>query len=400
VAVVTPCQVDNRLESQLEYSRDANFHGVNFTDLEMTGQEIRAVAADWTRAMQMIRNTTQNYGIVTKKFVFNFALVSLREHLVKIQQACVGNQECLEIVRAEMVEIDQLLPLTLRWIPRGASLTGLIVAILLFLSGTCIIFFAALGPREWTYLILATGITVTAGLRICFWTMGWRGFGDQTFFSEVAFFVVDKVASVIFTLTLLFFLHMWLKAVHAEIYPLKKAHLRAISIGFLAMSVGLIVTSITLSVIYSQSHTIYEIDNYHTLDLVDLILATLLFVVGCVLLTYILLTFSFLIRGATSLKKQMLSIYIIFSFTVALLTVFLVRLVLVYMGAGLFYEKFFVGFAIYYGIGTLAVETVGSVLIFLVVFMRTYASVRSETTTHQSLQTPLLDEIPEMYADI
>uniref|UniRef100_A0A6C0BQA4 Uncharacterized protein n=1 Tax=viral metagenome TaxID=1070528 RepID=A0A6C0BQA4_9ZZZZ len=399
------CSVDARLVAQLEFTRNHEAHGVNFTDLTRTGEQVREIAANWTRAMQAIRNTTENSDVVLKRYVFHYALVSLRAHLVKIQAVCAGNPGCLRVVRAEMDQVDRMLPLTSRWIPAGASITGLILSALLFLAGTAIVIFAlaVAQSREWTYLALTVGITVTAGVRVCFWTIGWRGFGAQTFFSELAFYVVDKMASVAFALTLLLFLHMWIRAVHAEIYPVKSTHLRRLSVGFVLISAGLVGTSIALSVSYGRSHQVLELENYQTLNVVDLILATWLLVVGAALLAYVCITFVFLMRGASRPSHQeRWSMYMVLAFTSALMLMFTVRAVLVFLGAGLFHDTFFVGYAIYYGVGTLAVEVVGSALIFLVTLMRFHAaaSVAHESSRlSEGMEQPLL-EMPEMYANI
>lgn len=384
-------------------------HSVNFTHLAETAEDVRAVAANWTQAMNRVTPRNDQQLLVYRKNHLRFGLEAMRAHVQKIVQNCTG--PCLTLADRDLTLIASLLPLTARWIPSPLALAGIVVSALLFLAGGGILVWvvvaAARGSHRY-YLLLNIGITVTAALRVCFWTIGLLGFGaalDDVVFSEVAFYVVDKVASLVFALTMLLFLHMWLKAVHAEIHP-SKTLVRLLPLLLIALALALTVASLVITVKYAQTHTLYNLDTYQERDIVELLLATLVLVTGAVLLAYVVMVFSFLRRAHDSMagrgwqnRQTQLSMWIVLSFTLVLTVVFLVRAIFVYLAA-FDSQRVFYGFSIHYGVGTLAVEVIASVLVYLVVFTRLMASSAAAAKDRSAATKPLMENIPDIYADI
>lgn len=385
-----------------------------------------AAGIEYARQMDTVSSYAPTLRIMERSYCINAVYNAWVPHLKRV--VCVPNSVCEPVTADLLRDATDLLDLSLRRIPLHTAVIGIIACCCILLVSLAI---AGMGliwhDFQWaklpiTYYVLLGGLVAYSVLRMAFWIIGMTGFlqGFNVPHTEVEFFLLDKFAGLFFVMVVLLFCYTWLKAVHladvVSIFTSPSGNSTVVKVARVVfLTAGLVVTVvvITVSAIYGSKRTISAIfmGTFWRQDYAEMVSASFLFVVSCVLVAYVFATLRFLTAASKSgprseVERNLKSVRIVMGFSVALCVLCAARVTMVFLRLQ---EDIFYGYSIFYGVGTLIPETIGAILILIVTVTRLFYTTRkcidrptSEYSTEcgddNNLSEPLL--IPAAYRDV
>jgi hypothetical protein len=361
---------NNASFAMFNYVMSAIGHGMGFNESDVS--VVSSIMEPLRACDRQLCNRTEVEWARALRRAVVAASVFWLGNVTSILNAC-QNEACTSAAAVHVDAATRALAATSYQLPMPAFVAIEAVVLLLALAVLVSAFVLGAASEHGFYILLLAGLVATAVIRVTFYGVALIGWGVSTtgMYSELAVLLLDKLASIFFALSVLVFLYLWVKMVHEQIYP-SKTVVVASSVAAIVLAVALTATSLAY-VIFATTNTTFVSQFFGAsfLDASDLVLSAFLLLAACGLLVYSLLTLRF-VRGLSKdyvpkIQQQIAACRRMTLVIFALVLLFALRMALVYYAH--FNGSVSVGLLIYYGLGALVPEAVGTVLILYVVFL-------------------------------